>query len=68
MDNCQACKVEGMKKAPTPKAVKSMDCPYVKKCEEAVIKDEHELLCKDKEVGPDQTKNQAVMIHQAVNH
>jgi len=69
MSDCQACKNPGlMRKEPTPKAVKSSDCPYIKKCEEPVIKDEFELLCKDKEVGPNQTKAQAQMVHQAGHH
>jgi len=69
MSNCKACKDPGlMKNTPTPKAVKSTDCPYMKACDQDVIKDEWELLCKDQEAGTDQTKMQSQMIHKSGHH
>lgn len=66
MSSCQAC-FPGKSSKP-PKPVKSQDCPYLKVCEESLIKDEWELLCKDGNGPTDQTKQQASMIRQSGHH
>jgi len=45
------------------KRVKSQDCPYRKTCTQKVLKDEAELMCKDKEKS-----QEAVMIHMNGHH
>jgi len=66
MSDCEACRAGKPPKA--PKAVKSQDCPFIKTCQESVVKEEWDLLCKDRDGPSEQSKLQSQMIHQQGHH
>ena len=43
--------------------VKSEPCPYVKTCEEQVLKEESLAMCKDQEIVPDLAQVHALGMH-----
>jgi hypothetical protein len=43
--------------------VKSVPCPYLKECQEKVLKEEVQAMCKDEEVVPDLAQVHAMGLH-----
>lgn len=67
---CEGCPSHGDEEAQRKhleemmkKRVKSKDCPYKKTCQQKVLKEEADLMCKDKEES-----QEAIMIHMNGRH